>query len=273
MNHVLNNPFKIIISPQIYKCSSQPRLRGVSEKRTINGFTLIELLVVISIIAILASILMPVISLVRDMAMRTSCSSNMRQVYMALDSYRSDAEGLYPQVYWDDPSWNTWCTWTYQTTSGRWQHVLQDFTQSYKVFNCPKVAILYPNIAVLEVAKGGAPRGSAPANGYGSWATCAMAYNSQCFGRTKNWTWSVPGPMTTAKVNQYITDQVPTGTINRCPVFFDGTWQNDGSNQLTDVMNTYWPHRTVSNMVFTDGHMETRMKSQVVTYDALQMSE
>lgn len=245
-----------------------------------TAFTMIELLVVISIVALLAAMLMPTLSLVRDSALRNNCTSNMRQVFMANDSYRSDLEGIYPQVYWDDFSWNTWSSWTYQTTQGRWQHALQQYTESFKVFNCPKVARDYPNMAVLEVAKGSAPRGSAPANGVGSWSTCAMAYNSQCYGRAGSWTWSVGGgpsikaPMTNAKVEQYIRAMVPTGTINRCPVFFDGSWQNDGTNQSNaSLEKTYWPHRRYANMVFSDGHMEVRARSQVLTFDALQIAD
>lgn len=247
-----------------------------------TAFTMIELLVVVSIIAVLAAMLMPVITLVRDSALRNNCTSNMRQVFMANDAYRSELEGLYPQVYWDDFSWSTWSTWTFQTTQGRWQHALQQYTESFAVFNCPKVARAYPNMAVLEVAKGGAPRGSAPANGVGSWSTCAMAYNSQCYGRAGSWTWNVAssgpavilaGKMTDARVQQYITAKVPTGTINRCPVFFDGSWQNDGTNQSTDGAGTFWPHRKYANMVFKDGHLEVRAKKQVLTFDALQMAD
>ena len=50
-----------------------------------RGFTLIELLVVIAIIAILAAILFPVFAQAREQARKTTCTSNMRQVGMALN--------------------------------------------------------------------------------------------------------------------------------------------------------------------------------------------
>lgn len=55
-----------------------------------SGFTLIELLVCIAIIAILAAILIPVISKVRTNALRTGSVSNLRQLYVACSLYAND---------------------------------------------------------------------------------------------------------------------------------------------------------------------------------------
>ncbi len=59
-----------------------------------HGFTLIELLVVISIIAILASMLLPAVGMVRDMAQSAKCVSNLRQMQLANLAYATDSEGL-----------------------------------------------------------------------------------------------------------------------------------------------------------------------------------
>ena len=57
------------------------------------AFTLIELLVVIAIISLLVSILLPSLNRATDMAKRTLCASNCRQIGYASLMYGEDHKG------------------------------------------------------------------------------------------------------------------------------------------------------------------------------------
>ncbi len=64
-----------------------------------RGFTLVELLVVISIIALLIAMLLPALSSAREQASRTICSSNLRQILIALTLYDAENKAVPPGKY------------------------------------------------------------------------------------------------------------------------------------------------------------------------------
>jgi prepilin-type N-terminal cleavage/methylation domain-containing protein len=60
------------------------------------GFTLIELLVVIGVIGILAAILLTAVFKARASSRVTACLSNLRQLSIAIECYRTDGKDAFP---------------------------------------------------------------------------------------------------------------------------------------------------------------------------------
>lgn len=67
-----------------------------NNSKTVRGFTLIELLVVVAIIAILAALLLPVLSSAKAKAQRTVCVNNLRQINMGVRMYSDDSNDASP---------------------------------------------------------------------------------------------------------------------------------------------------------------------------------
>ncbi len=123
----------------------------MKSKRSKQAFTLIELLVVISIIALLVSILMPALGKARELAKRSVCLSNQKQLSYAWILYAEDNDDLMcsPCPGWRDEDLEiSWIYWAGSGFPNTWSEDLWDesimngalwpyCSESLEVFRCP----------------------------------------------------------------------------------------------------------------------------------------
>lgn len=226
-------------------------------QRLKKGFTLIELLVVIAIIALLAAILFPVFGRARENARRSSCSSNLRQIGLAILQYVQDNDEVWPRSKTSSSDGQS----TFRLT-------MQPYMKSTQVWLCPSA---YGRDST-QVRKGGSPAGTsyggidpisyyAAVVGYGG----AGAYNSGYgFGAFPS-----GGDR---KLSQFAhpssTIAVMEGQVCKF-IELDMNNTNTCAENVGSGLCMWSKHLGTSNLLFADGHVKAMRPSQTIQGDNL----
>jgi prepilin-type N-terminal cleavage/methylation domain-containing protein/prepilin-type processing-associated H-X9-DG protein len=109
-------------------------------------FTLIELLVVIAIIAILAAMLLPALAKAREKARTASCTSNLKQIGLALFMYRQDNAERMPRLTMGNTNGGVDDWWNGAPRPGpngavSWWMMVYPFVNDAKMMGCPSESV------------------------------------------------------------------------------------------------------------------------------------
>lgn len=103
------------------------------------AFTLLEVLIAIIVIAVLATLLFSASSIMRARAQRAQCSANLRNLYIAAESFIQQ-NGSWPQIRMVSDS-----DADEQNYARTWINALRPFGPSEKTWICPRIQDLLGN--------------------------------------------------------------------------------------------------------------------------------
>jgi len=208
------------------------------------GFTLIELLVVVAIIAVLVAILLPALGQARNQARQALCSTNQKQVGMAMQLYSADWKDLVVlQLYIPGQTLIRWTQALDGGTSLGKSSLDTDYLKSPGVTFCPSVppdkyiSVSYTYGSHCEPD----PEASVSVANSASWATSCVRLTrisdpAHFWMIGDSWEWSFG-----RQCYMITTSLGGTGHVNLCHsgkanlLFADGHVENMGTSKLKGI--------------------------------------
>ncbi len=229
------------------------------------GFTLIELLVVVSIIAILAAILFPVLARARENARRASCSSNLKQIGLGILQYAQDFDDKLPlqglaQVNCYALGPGAACG--NGITGGSnfsWIWGIQPYVKSWGLFRCPSST----DSTINQL-------------GYGPRAPFGNSNNSYLAnGVALSFPWKVRALPGLSSPSTLIWCHEDADASHQCfarPQPNGSSSSNDYDSWLNNAIRPGstgydWTHFNGGNLLFCDGHAKWRRQTQIAARD------
>ena len=255
-------------------------------KNYFRAFTLIELLVVIAIIAILAALLLPALTRAKQRAKQIACISNMKQIGVALVMYADDYK-QYPADLRTDNNTYVWPT-----------RLLSTMGNNRNVFFCPAALdksawdtnlnktlagpsghlVLNENgkIDPYGILTGGSGSGGSRFSlGYNDWGNYRTANDTICLGMGADvgkpvvTDTMVHSPANMIAVADIRSDTPDDNSIqysaNTSPPFTSAGGGNSGQDPLWHPQIPCNRHNFRTDILFADGHVESPVRSDVIS--------
>jgi prepilin-type N-terminal cleavage/methylation domain-containing protein/prepilin-type processing-associated H-X9-DG protein len=234
-----------------------------------RAFTLIELLVVIAIIAILAAILLPVLTKAKSRAVAIQCLNNYKQLQLCYIMYIQDNSDKLPLNFVNDPITGNWilgdCATDWNTTNIQ-NAAIYPYNQQVLIYRCPANTMMIHAPATGGSGPGGL--GGTPAHWVPQTRTCSINYMMGGNGDE-----NATGPWYEARAmpphDSYWKNSQLIGRVDKTFVFDEECETTLGDGEFgvypldngTVTVNVWWNmpanyHNNGANFAFADGHCE-----------------